>query len=147
LVQAVKITFKKAFDPTVVLSAAKVALVVGPIITLVNQWDYLLAGQLDILKAILSFLIPYTVSTVSFLLAYSKLEEPPEEPAIVADYDTVNLAELNKRLDALVVILGQKHNQRQLEALSYKRSLSVTDKPVDLLSELRYLQAAFQSLQ
>lgn len=138
-----KITFKKAFDPTVVLSAAKVALVVGPIITLVNQWDYLLAGQLDILKAILSFLIPYTVSTVSFLLAYSKLEEP----AIVADYDTVNLAELNKRLDALVVILGQKHNQKQLEALSYKSSLSVTGKPVDLLSELTYLQAAFQSLQ
>lgn len=142
-----KIICKKAFDSSVVLSATKVALLVGPLIVLVNQWDYLLAGRLDVLKAILSFVIPYAVSTSSFLLAYSKLEVPPAKLVPATEHNSADLTELNKRLDALIVILGQKHNQRQLEALSYKSSLSATDKPVDLLSELMYLQAAFQGLR
>ncbi len=139
-----RIKLKKAFDPSVVFSAAKVALVVGPIITLVNQWDYLLAGELNILKAILSFLIPYTVSTVSFLLAYSKLDEHPEELAVAANNNEADLEQLIKRLDALVVILEQKHNQNLLAALSYKSGVSSTDRPLDLLSELKHLQVAFK---
>ncbi len=139
-----RIKFNKAFDPSVVLSAGKVALVVGPIITLVNQWDYLLAGQLNILKAILSFFIPYTVSTVSFLLAYSKVDESPEEAAIETQHNEADITQLIKRLDALVVILEQQHNQSHLVALSYKSGVSSMDKPLDLLAELKHLQMAFK---
>jgi hypothetical protein len=50
-----KITLSKALDSLVMHSAAKVALVVGPIITLVNQCGFLLASHINILKAALSF--------------------------------------------------------------------------------------------
>lgn len=138
-----KIKLSKALDPSLMLSAAKVAFVVGPIITLVNQWDFLLAGQINILKAALSFLIPYLVSIISFLLAYSKINN---NAAQALDIDSVNADILQhiKRLDALVVILEQQGNQERLSALSYKSSASSADKSVNLLSELKYLQSAFK---
>ena len=42
------INFCKALDPSV-------ALVVGPVVTVINQGDFLIAGQLDMPKAVLSF--------------------------------------------------------------------------------------------
>jgi hypothetical protein len=50
-----KIKLSESLDLLVMLSAAKVALVVGPIITLVNQWVFLLESHINILKAALSF--------------------------------------------------------------------------------------------
>ena len=45
--------------------AALVALVVGPILTAINQGDHLLAGQgLDWTKLALTFVVPYLVATV-----------------------------------------------------------------------------------
>ena len=67
-------------------SACKVALVVGPLIVLVNQWDMILSNSIDWLKVILSFLIPFCVSTVSMAIATAK----PKEKSI--DTDTINNA-------------------------------------------------------
>ena len=42
-----------------------VAMVVGPILTLINQGDALWgAGSLDLVKAALTFLVPYVVATI-----------------------------------------------------------------------------------
>lgn len=42
-----------------------VALVVGPILTLINQGDAIWgAGSLDLVKAALTFLVPYVVATI-----------------------------------------------------------------------------------
>ncbi len=67
------------FRPLVVISAIKVALVVGPIIVLVNQWDLLVEGNIDWVKCFLSFVIPYSVSTASFLMAQSGYEHTDKE--------------------------------------------------------------------
>lgn len=140
-----KLTLSKALDPSVMISAAKVALVVGPIITLVNQWDFLLAGHINVLKAALSFVIPYSVSIVSFLLAYSKMNrrsvETPEVERASAD-----MLQHIKRLDALVLILEQQDNQERLSALTYKSGTSSSYKSINLLSELKHLQSAFKRL-
>jgi len=50
---------------TVIISI-KTALVVGPILTAINQWEAI-TGQLEMnwLKVVLTFLVPYMVSTYS----------------------------------------------------------------------------------
>lgn len=140
-----KITLSKAFDPSIMFCAAKVACVVGPIITLVNQWDFLLVGHINVVKAALSFLIPYSVSTVSLLLAYSRVNANTAK-AQNTKGNKKDLSSQSKRLDALIIILEQPDNQKRLLALRYKSGVSATDKSVDVLSELKYLQSVFKDL-
>lgn len=56
--------------------AIKVALVVGPVLTVINQYDLLLAGDFSaklVFKILLTFVVPYSVSSYSSAKAY--LEE------------------------------------------------------------------------
>lgn len=49
-------------NPTMLLQAAKVALVVGTILLLINQWPALFQGQpLKILPAVLTYCVPFCV--------------------------------------------------------------------------------------
>lgn len=61
-----------AFSESVWRRAAKVAILVGPILVAVNQGDVILRGGLDIIcivKIGLTFLVPYLVSTFSSVAA------------------------------------------------------------------------------
>ena len=56
------------FQRRTVLRAVKVAAIVGPILTLINQYDVLLNGNYSarvIGKIVLTFLVPYCVSSFS----------------------------------------------------------------------------------
>ncbi|MEM8653831.1 MAG: nitrate/nitrite transporter NrtS [Pseudomonadota bacterium] len=64
--------FEIATDHTVVKRAAKIAFVVGIIIAMINHGDRITSGQMDItawLKCALTFLVPYSVSTYSSVMA------------------------------------------------------------------------------
>jgi hypothetical protein len=53
-----------ARSPAVVATAVRVALVVGTVLTLINQGDALFGpGRVSLLKAALTYAIPYLVST------------------------------------------------------------------------------------
>jgi hypothetical protein len=57
--------------------ALKVAAVVGPILTVINQGDVLLAGPYTAktwLKIVLTFIVPYCVSTFASVQATRQLE-------------------------------------------------------------------------
>lgn len=61
-----------AFDRLVVRRAARIALVVGAILTVINQGDHLFSGQINadvVFKILLTFCVPYGVSTYSSYLA------------------------------------------------------------------------------
>lgn len=61
-----------ATDPSVVKRAAKIAVIVGIIIALINYGDRIMAGNMDTvawLKGALTFLVPYCVSTYSSVMA------------------------------------------------------------------------------
>jgi methyl-accepting chemotaxis protein len=45
--------------------AVVVAVVVGTLLTLINQWDALAAWRVDIVKAALTYLVPFCVSVYS----------------------------------------------------------------------------------
>ncbi len=61
-----------------------VAMVVGPILTLINQGDALWgAGSLDLVKAALTFLVPYVVATIGAVTAAR------DKPALAASPQTV----------------------------------------------------------
>jgi len=65
--------------PEVVRTALRFALIVGPILVLINHGDTIIAGAMDTttwLKSALTMLIPYTVSTLSSISAYLDCEEP-----------------------------------------------------------------------
>ncbi|MBM4256018.1 MAG: hypothetical protein FJ147_08990 [Deltaproteobacteria bacterium] len=56
------------FQKRTILRAVKVAAIVGPILTLINQYDVLLRGDYSIRvlsKIVLTFLVPYCVSSFS----------------------------------------------------------------------------------
>lgn len=60
-----------------VVRALKVACVVGPILTAINQYDLLLAGEVStklVLKVLLTFFVPYSVSSFSSAKAYIDAE-------------------------------------------------------------------------
>lgn len=61
------ITFFQALrDRSVVARGLRVALIVGTLLTIINQGDMLLAGQWPPLwKILLTFFVPYGVSTYS----------------------------------------------------------------------------------
>ena len=55
--------------------AVKVAIVVGPILTVINQHDVILEGDFDFqffYKLVLTFLVPYCVSAYSSARAYGE---------------------------------------------------------------------------
>lgn len=61
-----------AFQWPVVRRALYYALIVGPILILINHWEALLAGQIDagrLLKMGLTIVVPYVVSTLSSVAA------------------------------------------------------------------------------
>jgi len=63
------------FQKRTVLRAVKVAAIVGPILTVINQYDILLSGNYSarvIGKIVLTFLVPYCVS--SFSAARAEIE-------------------------------------------------------------------------
>ena len=64
--------FAIAFDRTVVLRAAKISGIVGLILAVLNHGDRLITGTADLttwLKIMLTFLVPYCVSTYSSVMA------------------------------------------------------------------------------
>lgn len=61
------------FRRETVMRAAKVAAIVGPILTVINQYDVLLSLDLSLrlfAKIGLTFLVPYSVSSFSSARAY-----------------------------------------------------------------------------
>jgi len=64
-----------------------VALIVGTILNLINQGDAMLAGMpLDLSKLLLTYLVPYCVSTygaVSYRLHAARLRPNEPAPALV----------------------------------------------------------------
>jgi len=57
-----------AFERSIVLRALKFSLVVGTILGAINHGDEVLAGTIDgrrLLKMAVTYLVPYTVSTLS----------------------------------------------------------------------------------
>jgi len=73
----VKSRLKVACRPRVVRTALKFALIVGPILVLINHGDAILAGTMDHvawLKSALTVLVPYLVSTLSSIHAYLDCE-------------------------------------------------------------------------
>ena len=61
-----------ATETSVVKRAARIALIVGTVIALINHGDRMLAGTMDakaILKCLLTFFVPYAVSTYSSVMA------------------------------------------------------------------------------
>jgi hypothetical protein len=66
------------FRRETVVRAVKVAAIVGPILTVINQGDVLLSGEYSprvFLKIILTFLVPYGVSSFSSALTYIEREQ------------------------------------------------------------------------
>ncbi|MDQ6956162.1 MAG: nitrate/nitrite transporter NrtS [Mariprofundaceae bacterium] len=64
---------KIARQPTVVRTATRFALIVGPILVMINHGDTIIAGEMttiDWIKSALTMLVPYTVSTLSSISAY-----------------------------------------------------------------------------
>jgi hypothetical protein len=51
--------------------AVKVAAVVGTVLTLINQYDLIAQGRVDLAKAMLTYVVPFCVSTWSALTAIS----------------------------------------------------------------------------
>jgi hypothetical protein len=66
------------FRRETVVRAVKMAAIVGPLLTVINQGDVLLSGQYSprvFLKIILTFLVPYSVSSFSSALTYIEREQ------------------------------------------------------------------------
>ena len=61
-----------ATEPNVVKRAARIALIVGAVIGFINHGDRMIQGAMDAtawLKCLLTFLVPYSVSTYSSVMA------------------------------------------------------------------------------
>ncbi|WP_299280741.1 nitrate/nitrite transporter NrtS [uncultured Tateyamaria sp.] len=61
-----------ATDPTVMRRASKIALIVGIVIALINHGDKMASGAMTPIawaKCMLTFLVPYSVSTYSSVMA------------------------------------------------------------------------------
>lgn len=68
--------WKLAFDAKVVRRAARVALIVGSILTAINHGNALISGNLDWARGVqitLTCLVPYCVSTYSSVCALRDL--------------------------------------------------------------------------
>ncbi len=64
---------RTALRPEIVRTATRFALIVGPVLVMINHGDVILAGEMDMtawLKSLLTMIVPYTVSTLSSISAY-----------------------------------------------------------------------------
>ena len=69
---------KNWFRKETTVRAIKVALVIGPVLTIINQHDVILAGQFDFkfcYKLVLTFMVPYCVSAYSSAKTYSSIDK------------------------------------------------------------------------
>ena len=72
---------KACFADGVPRRSAIVAIIVGPILTAINQGDSVLAGQpIDLPKLVLTFLVPYAVATVGAVGAGKMGIQPASGP-------------------------------------------------------------------
>ncbi|RLL53542.1 hypothetical protein D8Y20_05065 [Mariprofundus sp. EBB-1] len=65
--------FNIACQPKVIRTAARFALIVGPILVLINHGDAIIDGSMHAetwLKSGLTMIVPYIVSTLSSISAY-----------------------------------------------------------------------------
>ena len=65
------------FMKETVMRALKVAAIVGPVLTVINQYDVLLRGDFSLhlfSKILLTFFVPYSVSSFSSARAYMDRE-------------------------------------------------------------------------
>lgn len=70
-----------ALRPDVVRSALKTALVVGLVLVVINHGDGLIAGEITpgrLAKMLLTFLVPYCVSTYASVTALKSVLDPQE---------------------------------------------------------------------
>ena len=70
-----------AAKPSTVRRALGFSIVVGTILILINHGDALLAGDIDTrrtLKILLTYSVPYCVSTLSSVQAVMESQPPPE---------------------------------------------------------------------
>lgn len=68
---------KNLFRRDTLIRAVKVALIVGPILIIINHYDTLLHNELTLhlcFKILLTFLVPFSVSAYSSARAYSEDE-------------------------------------------------------------------------
>ncbi len=66
-----------ALQPKVVRTATRFALIVGPTLVMINHGDTIIAGEMttiDWLKSAITMLVPYTVSTLSSISAYTSCQ-------------------------------------------------------------------------
>ena len=69
-----KMALRQCACPETVKRAAKIALIVGPLLTLINQWEVITGpGSLNWIKAGLSFAVPFSVSLCSCLMMMRKM--------------------------------------------------------------------------
>ena len=67
-----RLFFQYAFMRSTVLRALKVACVITPILTVFNHYDKLMVGELGLhfwFQVVLTFIVPYCVSTYSAAMA------------------------------------------------------------------------------
>ena len=72
-----------AAEKSTVLRAVKIALVVGLILVAVNEGGDLLQGDIDTagwIRAVMNFVVPYCVSTVSTVLAQAESDTIETDP-------------------------------------------------------------------
>jgi phosphoribosylformylglycinamidine synthase len=78
---------QRAVSPSVRRRSTFIALVVGPILTAINQGDFLFSGQgLDWTKVVLTFVVPYVVATLGALGGHRDATAPcqAETPPLVS---------------------------------------------------------------
>jgi hypothetical protein len=76
---------KIAKQPAVVRTATRFALVVGPILVMINHGDSIIAGEMttiDWLKSALTMLVPYTVSTLSSISVYMSCQSNTDKSSL-----------------------------------------------------------------
>jgi len=74
-----------AKQPAVIRTATRFALIVGPILVMINHGDTIIAGEMttsDWLKSALTMLVPYTVSTLSSISAYMSCQSSTDKSSI-----------------------------------------------------------------
>jgi len=73
-----RLFFKNFFRKETVLRATKVAVIVGPVLIVINHLDNLIALEITpmlLLKSTLTFFVPYCVSAYSSAMAYTSDEQ------------------------------------------------------------------------
>ncbi len=93
--------FNIAFAPTLVRRSFVIALIVGTVLNLINQWQALFGlAELNVIQMLLTYCVPYTVSTVSCLcekMSQQSLDdEDPDEQIFVQYEPEQTTAEISK---------------------------------------------------